>query len=131
MDDPVTEFDFTGRYGEVRCAKMSDGSSPSRDFCQKLRPKDLISFQTLFRCITDDPKLQIPSRELFSQIEGQLWEFKRSGKKKMRIFTFRDRHVWWLVYGISGKKEDEIDPGEVKRAKKYMEDAMRVLRIIK
>lgn len=119
----------TGTYGEVRAAAISDGNRPGSEFYYKLSTKDQASMQSLFLSICNDPRLQIPNRQRFKQVRGALWEFKRNGSKKVRIFAFRHENRWWLVSGVK-KKEDDLEESDIVRAIDEMAEAKQVHRLI-
>ncbi len=80
----------------------------------------------LFTQIASDQRLQLQNREKFKQVEGDLFEFKLNSEK-MRLFAFRHRMTWYLVCGMSGKKENQLPPAEVERASILMNQAKAVL----
>lgn len=122
---------FRGRYGEVRFARLPDGTCPSKDFFENLpessRAKAEAKFMSLFKYITSDPSLQLRNRTQFKVVEGDLFEFKRNDLQ-MRLFAFRDSKIWYLLCGLTGKKENELPPGEVRRALDLLKKAKEHLR---
>lgn len=79
------------------------------------------AFNTLFGMISNDPRLYITNHQKFKQVEGELYAFK-ANTHQMRIFCFRHLKTWYVTSVFAEKKEDEIPPGEVQRAKKIMVD---------
>lgn len=82
---------------------------------------------SLFKYITSDPSLQLRNRTQFKVVEGDLFEFKRNDLQ-MRLFAFRDSKIWYLLCGLTGKKENELPPGEVRRALDLLKKAKEHLR---
>jgi hypothetical protein len=117
---------FRGRYGEVRFARLPDGTCPSKDFFEKLPRSSQAKFMSLFNSITSDSSLRLLNRTQFKVVEGNLFEFKRNDLQ-MRLFAFRDSKTWYLLCGLTGKKENELPPGEVRRALVLLEQAKRLL----
>jgi len=117
-----------GTYGEVRAAAIQDGSRPASDFYWHLTEKEQASMQALFSSICNDRTLRIASRELFKLVRGSVWEFKRSGSKKVRIFTFRHLNRWWLLSGVK-KKENDLEEADIVRALNQMGEAIIVHRL--
>lgn len=84
------------------------------------------AFMGRFMAITSEPTLRLTNVEMFKQVEGELYEFKHNGQKS-RIFTFRDDRCWHLVDVYTEKKEDDLPPGVVKRARERMQEARAAL----
>lgn len=119
-----------GRYGSVRFAQVQDGSYPAEEFWSELSTDEKAKFMSQFRAITDSPSLQLRNRRQFKQVDGDLFEFKRNDLQ-MRVFAFRHRERWYLLSGLIGKKEDDLPPGEVKRALALMSQAKARIAAIK
>lgn len=115
-----------GHYGQVWFAQQEDGTYPAKEFWDGLTEKQRAGFSVLFQTITSNTRLQLFNHQFFNQIKDDLWEFKRNNFQ-MRIFCFRRGTIWYLVCGIGGKKEDQIKPGDVKRAIEMKESAQRKL----
>lgn len=117
---------FPGQYGQVRFARAADGSfmvKPVWDTESKQWQK---AFMVRFVAITSEPTLRLVNTEHFKQVEGDLYEFKHNGQQS-RIFTFRDGQCWYLVDTFTEKKEDDLPPGVVKRAREKMLEAKSAL----
>lgn len=84
------------------------------------------AFLARFMAITQASTLMLVNREMFKQVDGELYEFKHIGQKS-RIFAFRENNCWYLVDTFTEKKEDDLPPGVVKRAKNQMQEAKSVL----
>jgi hypothetical protein len=118
-----------GTFGCVRFARTTSGEEPAFMFWeQEMNTKQQAAFATLFRMIVSNNNLQLPNRQKFRQVVGELFEFK-SNAHQMRIFCFRRHDSWYLTSGFSEKKEDDLPPGEVKRAIEIMENCQKELDI--
>lgn len=117
-----------GRCGSIVFAQVRNGTYPSQEFWDLLGPSEQAKFMAQFRAITDNPQLQLRNRQQFKPVEGELFEFKRNDLQ-MRIFTFRRGNSWYLVSGLTGKKEDDLPEGDVARAKTLMQEAQERLNL--
>lgn len=125
-DRPPPEVVVQGLHGSVIYARLPDGTSPSREFFNSLSIGERTKFLSIFSSLLNNATLRHNNRQQFRQVEGELFEFKRNDLQ-MRIFAFRAGKVWYLIRGLSGKKEDALPPGEVKRALRDLASAKQYL----
>jgi hypothetical protein len=126
MSEPADKLSYRhalppGQCGHVCFGRQQDGVEPAWDFWQGIKVSQQASFLTLFRMIVNSTTLELKNRQKFKKVEGLLYEFK-SNTHQMRIFCFRHEQCWYLTSGLAGKKEDDLPPGEVKRALAIMDD---------
>ena len=117
---------FTGPHGEVRFARVADGTYPAEVAWYEQNEDWQGSFMALFIAITSNPLLRLQNVELFKPVEGDLFEFKRVSLRS-RIFTFRHRACWHLVHVFTGKTARWLPSGEVAKAVRLMGEAKAIL----
>lgn len=115
-----------GPFGFVRFAKVADGTYPAEVIWNGQKDAWKAKFASLFQYITSNRELQLHNRTQFKKLDGDLFEFKRNDVKS-RLFAFRHRNSWYLVHGITTKKEDDLPARDVALATKYVAEAKALL----
>lgn len=105
-----------GNMRTIEYALCANGSIPAKEFIEGLDESGQRRLDTLFRRMADMGR--IFNRELFKQVEGKIYEFKRF---QTRVGCFQIGTRWVLTHGFT-KKGDRWKKSEIERAERIMED---------
>ncbi len=115
-----------GKHFSIRFAVRSDGSCPASQAWSALTDKQKACFLVLFQRLCDHRLINDHTK--FKKLEDALYEFKCNAHK-LRIPCFFGQDGVVYLTSVFQKKEDDADPGEIRRAQNIrVEHLMRVRR---
>jgi len=112
-DRPVV---VTGAVLTIEYAVCANGSMPAKEFIDGLDQSEQRKLAVLFQRMADQGQIRNPDQ--FKQVRDGIFEFKRH---QVRVFCFREAQSWFLTNGYK-KKKDKLDPVEVARAARVMQE---------
>jgi len=110
-DSPVV---VCGAWGTIEYAVCLNGSMPAKKFIESLDISEQAVLTPLFERMANHGT--IPNRQQFKIVRREIFEFK---KQQFRVFCFRKGNRWFLTNGYR-KKKNQLDPNEIRRAKRVM-----------
>jgi hypothetical protein len=110
----------SGERLTVEWAVDGRGRMPALEYFQTLKKAERLRIITLFKRLADFG--EISSREHFKNLgrEGErLWELKRHQLRFLGDFRSGNRFI--VAHGLR-KKRDDLDPADIARAKRILEE---------
>jgi hypothetical protein len=117
----AAEF-YLGTWGTVSLAIEASGACPARVFIEELSTADKAKLFALLKRAADMGPMNINNREKFKKLDDDLYEFKVF---QIRIPCFYNGRSIVLTHGFK-KKQDDIPPGELLRAKRIRAESRGV-----
>lgn len=103
----------------IYCYLPMCGGNPSREFLDSQSTKVKATYAKQFEKVCAGAQLRGDRWHPWTEDDGKdckgLYEYKDISSKT-RIMSLVEGNIHVLLFGFSGKKEDKVDPGHVKRA---------------
>lgn len=110
---------FLGPHKKIYCYRLVDGSCPIRDFLEEQELRVKATYHKQFEKVCIGANLRAERWKPWTEDDGKgckgLFEYKDISSKT-RIMHLMEGNIHVLLFGFSGKKEDKVEPGHVKRA---------------